>query len=219
MAGQVGDAELEAFIGGQQAILAMYCGYNHEQVLQLADTAINPSGGDLVCTGVASATAARAQALSELGRQDDTHEALNRLRSLLDLLPDHVTAPTATWFAYPEYKLRHVESYVHTRLGHTRQATAAHDAALAVYPAGKYRGLSQVQLHRAACMIMEGFVEEGIAHATTILHALPADLRHDALVHNVARAVLDAVPAQARALAPVADYRQMLTTAAGAPGA
>ena len=218
MAEQVGDAELEAFVAGQQAILAMYCGYSHEQVIELADTAISPSGRDLICTGAASATAARAQALSALGRPDDAGRALDRLRFLLDRLPDQVTAPTATWFAYPEYKLRHVESYVNTRLGRTRQAAAAQDAAVAVYPASKYRGLSQVQLHRAACMIMDGFVEEGITHATTILQGLPTDLRHDALVSNVAHAALTAVPVKARALTPVADYRHLLA-AGGVQGA
>ncbi|MFZ1984646.1 MAG: hypothetical protein WAU91_09560, partial [Desulfatitalea sp.] len=174
---------------------------------------------DLICTGAASATAARAQALSALGRQDEASQALDRLRFLLDRLPDQVTAPSATWFGYPEYKLRHVESYVNTRLGRTREASRAQDAALSVYPAGKYRGMSQVELHRAACMIMDGFVQEGIAHATTTLQSLPAELRNDALVHNVAQAALTAVPAQARVLAPVAEYRHMLTTTTGPRGA
>lgn len=218
LAEQVGDVELEAFVAGQQAILALYCGYNHQQVIELADTAISPSGRDLICAGAAAATAARAQALSALGRPDEAGQALDRLRFLLDHLPDQVTAPTATWFAYPEYKLRHVESYVNTRLGRTRQAAAAQDAAVAVYPASKYRGLSQVQLHRAACMIMDGYVEEGITHATTILQGLPTDLRHDALVSNLAHAALTAVPAPARTLAPVADYRHLLT-ASGIQGA
>ncbi|HET9655488.1 MAG TPA: hypothetical protein VFP72_09045 [Kineosporiaceae bacterium] len=55
VAEQVGDVELETFIGGQQTILAMYCGYNHEQVIELADTAIGPSGRVLNCTGAAAA--------------------------------------------------------------------------------------------------------------------------------------------------------------------
>jgi hypothetical protein len=216
---QVGDAELEAFVVGERAILATYCGYNHEQVLDLADAAVGPSGRDLICTGAASAAAARAQALSVLGRQEEATQALDRFRFLLDRLPDQVTALSATWFGYPEYKLRHVESYVNTRLGRTREAARAQDAALAVYPAGKYRGMSQVELHRAACMIMDGFVHEGIAHATTTLQSLPAELRNDALVHNVAQAALTAVPAQARVLAPVAEYRHMLTATTGPRGA
>jgi len=65
---------------------------------------------------------------------------------------------------------------------------------------------------------MDGFVEEGITHATTILHGLPTDLRHDALVSNVAHAALTAVPVQARTLSPVADYRDLLT-ASGVQGA
>ena len=210
-ADQLGDAELDTFVLGQQAILAMYCGYSQEQVLDLADEALSASGRDLLCVGAASATAAKAQSLSVLGRDDEARKAVDRLRDLVDRLPDSSTNASATWFCYPEYKLRHVESYVNTRLGRTREAVSAQDTAARLYPRGKYRGLSQVELHRAACMIMDGYVDEGIHHATSTLQALPVNLRSDGLIHNVANVVVSAVPSPVQSASPVMDLRELLS--------
>jgi transcriptional regulator with XRE-family HTH domain len=204
------DAELDAFVLGQQAVLAMYCGYSHRQGLDLADEAL--SGRELVCAGAASATAAKAQALSVLGRVDEANQALDHLRGIVDRLPDNVTDPSATYFAYPEYKLRHVESYVKTRLGQTHDAAQAQDAAVHLYPAGKYRGLSQVELHRAACMIMDGYIEEGIAHAACTLNNLSGELRRDNLIQNVAQSAIVALPCSARSLDSARELQRLISS-------
>jgi hypothetical protein len=61
-------------------------------------------------------------------------------------------------------------------------------------------------------MIMDGYVEEGIQHASGTLHALPANLRSDGLIHNVAHATVSAVPASALSAPPVRDLREFLST-------
>jgi lysozyme family protein len=68
-------------------------------------------------------------------------------------------------------------------------------------------------------MIMDGHVEDGIRHATATLQSLPANLRDDGLIHNVAQAALTVVPTPARSLAPVSDFRHLLAATSGGRGA
>lgn len=211
-ADQAGEPRLASFVRGRQAVLALYGAYEPSHVLDLAEEAVS-AGHGIPCAGVVSGMAARAQALGGMGRADLAHAALADLERMFDRLPDDVTRERASFFAYAEQRLRHTESYVYTRLGETRGAEAAQDAALALYPASSIRGAAQVRLHRAACLIKDGDVGEGARYATGVLDGLPEG-HHSVLMQRVAHDALSAVPPSARTLPAVAEYRDRLAVLA-----
>jgi hypothetical protein len=49
-----------------------------------------------------------------LGRADDAEAALRQLREVFAGLPSEATGTRESWFAWPEYRLRHTESFVHS---------------------------------------------------------------------------------------------------------
>src|SRR6266516_1998078 len=208
-ADRAGDGPLVAFVRGRQAVMALYGGYSPAQVLTLADEAVAVGSP---CTGVVSGLAARAQALAIVGNAEGALEALAELVAMFDHLPEATRTECASQFGWSEQKLRHTESYVHTHLGVTRKAAKAQQQALALYPPANYRGPAQVHLHRAACLIMDGHVSEGVRYATAVVAALPAEYQSDGLVQGSARAALAVVPSEDRALAPVAEYRDLLAS-------
>lgn len=205
-ADQAGEPKLAAFVRGRQAVFALYA---PTQVLDLAEEAV-AAGHGTPCTGVVSGLAARAQALGRMGQTDRARGALADLARMFDRLPDDVTRERTSMFAWSEHRLLHVESYVCTRLGDTRSAYAAQDAAFALYPATDYHlGRAQVEMHRAACLVMDGHIGEGMRHATGVLDALPEN-HCSVFLQDVARDALSAVPASARTLPAVAEYRDRL---------
>ncbi len=206
---QAGDGELEVFALGQQAMLALYGGHTQEQVVSLADHAIAVGDGR-ACAGTASAWATRAQALARWGRLQEARAALDEVWDLFARLSGAVGAGQDSWFGYPEHKLRHTESYVHTWLGDTRRAWTAQDRVLALCPADNYRGRAQVHLHRALCLLQDGEVAEGLAHAVATVTALPRAARSDRFVQDVALSVLEAVPGAVHEV-PGDDVAQLRT--------
>jgi len=178
-------------------------------VLTLADEAVAVGSP---CTGVVSGLAARAQALAMVRNAEGALEALAALVAMFDRLPEATRTERAPQFGWSEQKLRHTENYVHTHLGTTKKAAKAQQQALALYPPSNYRGPAQVHLHRAACLIMDGHVSEGVRYATAVVAALPAEHQSDGLVQGSARAALAVVPSEDRALAPVAEYRDLLAS-------
>jgi hypothetical protein len=102
-------------------------------------------------------------------------------------LPAEVVADEDSMFGWPEVRLRHTESYVHTALGRTREAHAAQERALDLYPDALARERAAMLLHRAACMIRDGDVSGGVAYAGQVLDELPTE-HHTELVYAVGRA-------------------------------
>jgi tetratricopeptide (TPR) repeat protein len=213
-ADQSHDATLQALLRGRRAVFALY-GRHPSFALEMADAAI--AAGDAPCAGVASGHAARAQALAHLGRHHEARSALDDLADVFALLPEETTRDRVSQWGWAETRLRHVQSDVHSQAGNLREASAAQDAALALYPAGAYQGPAQVELHRAMCLITSGDPAEGARHAIRTLQALPPGRHHDGLVRRTAEFTLAAVPARARSLPDVRAARQMLALPAGQP--
>jgi len=69
-------------------------------------------------------------------------------------------------------------------------------------------------MHRAACMIREGDIDAGVAHAAGTLTSLPRYARGQ-FVLTVADAVLARVPESERRRSDVAEYRHVLAAARG----
>ncbi|MCI0689342.1 MAG: helix-turn-helix domain-containing protein [Sporichthyaceae bacterium] len=207
-----GDTALATYVRGRQAVLGLYGGYTPEQILDIAADA-QAHAGAAATAGLASAQAAQAQVLSVMGLAIDADAALHRLCDTFDALQDAVASDRSSQYGWSAQKLHHVTSYVNTRLGRTRTAMAAQAAALASYPGRSFQGPAQVQLHHAACLIMDGYVEDGIGHATQVLAALPPARRRDGLVQGAAHTVWARLPAGTGG-SDVVAYQELLTPGA-----
>jgi hypothetical protein len=160
--------------------------------------------------GTGSVLMGRAQALALLGRSVDATAAVAEVYRALERMPDRVTADTASMYGWPEYRLRHGESFVYTYAGDTRRAADAQDRAVAIYPAHMFRERAQVHLHQALRLMLDGEPAEGVRHALETLVALPEAQRIEVVLH-IARAVVQAVPeAECNAEQPT-RLRQLLT--------
>jgi hypothetical protein len=213
---QVGDRSLRALVRGRRAVFALYDQRPATSVLSLADEAIAVAGGS-PGAGLASGYAARAQALARLGQQREARMALDGLAQIFTRLPDSVRDDRVSQLGgWGEQRLRHVQSHVSAHEGRLGDATAAQDAALALYPLTHCIGRAQVQMHRATCLIVAGDPSEGARHVVRTLDALPAAHRQDALVHRTAALALDVVPDAALSLPAVAEARERLALASGA---
>ncbi|MFG1846795.1 helix-turn-helix domain-containing protein [Micromonospora carbonacea] len=136
--------------------------------------------------------AGQAQALSLAGRHAEAVGAVNRLTGMADRLPEGTPDGTSLW-GWSEVRTEHTRSWVFTHAGRLREAEAAQDRAMALYPERQIRLRSQVQLHRAAGMVRGGDVSGGIKYAGDVLDALPA-AHHNELVRFTTARVVDAVP-------------------------
>jgi hypothetical protein len=90
---------------------------------------------------------------------------------------------------------------------------------LALYPLSLNRERAAIQLHRAACLVRNGEVSDGVGHATAVIEGL-ADTDRTMMVLDVATSVLSAVPADERDRTVVRNYGELLAlSAAPAPPA
>ncbi len=212
-ADQAQDRPLQSLLRGRRAVFALY-GRHPSSALGMAGEALAVGGAP--GAGTVSAHAARAQSLARLGRHGEARDALADLEDSFTLLPAAVTADRRGQWGWAEARLRHVQSEVHSRAGSLREACAAQDAALALYPDHSSQGAVQVELHRALCLITAGDPAEGARHAVRALQGFRAGLlTPGGLVHQTAVATLGAVPPGASLLPPVQEARQMLALPAG----
>jgi transcriptional regulator with XRE-family HTH domain len=206
-----GDYRAAALIRGRQAVFSLYSG-EPTSTLGLASAAI-AAGQRKPCAGVASAYAARAQALAQAGRDGEARQALDRLEDVFAQLPNDVSGDYFTQWGWSEIRLRHVQSYVFTRAADLRAAGRAQDAALALYPETSYQGYqgrTQVEMHRAECLIRAGDVDAGAQHAARVISTLPPAQRQDNLVALTALTALRAIPEQQRQRPSARAAREML---------
>jgi hypothetical protein len=205
------------WVAGQEAVLGPYARRPLPVVLDLVDRGL--SAGRAPVSGVAYLYSARAQALALQGRRQEAVASLRDVRLAFEALPDATRTTNGSVFTWPEHRLRHTESFVLTRAGATAEAFRAQDRAAQLFRPTQQVGRSQVELHRAACLVRDGHVADGVRHATDTLAGLPAPER-GTFVLTVAEAVLAAVPAGAPARSEVVEYRDLLTASrTGGPGA
>lgn len=205
-----GDPVLAAVIRGHQAMTALYGDYTPEHVIALSEETEHVARG-VSSPGLAEGIGARAQALAHLGRHREARDALTQLSRTFDQLPDTVTGERASAVhGWQEHRLRHIESYTHTQLGDRARAEVAQERALALYQSPRWRGPAQVRLHRAACLVADGDVVDGIRYASSVLQALPEDRRRDGFISPLARAPIAHVPRNLHHLPDVGEYRELI---------
>jgi transcriptional regulator with XRE-family HTH domain len=160
-------------------------------------------------SAVAGLHAGRAQALARAGRYDDAIAAVDAVETVTARIPADVARDEESLFGWPEHRLLHTQSYVYTHVGELDAAANAQDRALTLYPASQARLRTQVALHRAACLIKDGHVSDGLRYAADLLDDLPRE-HHNTVLYEVARQVLATVPAVERARPEVGDLRLRL---------
>jgi Helix-turn-helix domain len=208
-ADQTPDQPLQALIRGRRAVFALYDQRSATTVLTLADEAIAAASGT-ACAGAASGYAARAQALALLGQHSEARDALDRLTLTFAKLPEATVTDRGSQWGWSEQRLRHVESHVYSYAGDIKNATKAQDQARSLYPSQLYQGRTQIELHRAICLINSGDPSEGARHTVRTLAALPATARRDALLRRTAAFTLDFIPDGAARLPAVSEARELL---------
>jgi hypothetical protein len=206
------DTDARVWVRGREVIRGMYERRPLVPLLAVADEAeaISPTVG----MGTTAALAGRAQVLSMLGRRREAEEALARVQDAAPRLPDAVAGDTRSMYGWPEYRLRHTESYVWTYVGDDRRAEAAHDRALELYAAAMFRERAQVELHRAVRLVRAGDTAGGAGHAQLVLQDLPSNQRIAAVL-ELARVVADSAPAAERSRPQVTGLHEMLALPAG----
>ena len=142
-------------------------------------------------------------------RPGEALAALGHVADVTERLPARAPADEDSLLGWPEVRLRHTESYVHTWLGDTRRAYAAQEAALRIYPESLARDRAKMLLHRVACMIQDGDVGGGLSYAGRVLDGLPVQ-HHTESVYAIGRAAIRVLPAQERARPEAAELSARL---------
>lgn len=203
---------LAALINGTRAVSGLYSRRTALDVLELADTAVATADG-MPCAGLAQGLGARTQTLAAMGRHEDASACLHELR---DVFPQIRPTDEGRQWAWPEQRLRHVESWVHTRSGNLAAALNAQDAALALYPPGPSRGRMQIEFHRAEALIRAGDATEGARHVTAVVTQMAAGWRADRMIAATAVAAVSAIPKAHREHPDVREARELLAIPASA---
>jgi transcriptional regulator with XRE-family HTH domain len=207
------DPAVRIWVRGHDAMHALYDHRPLRAALARAGEAL-AIGGTTAYSGSGEALGAQAQTLALFGRADEARTAVNQLADLYERLPGDVTQDQGTIYGYPETRMWHSTSYVHTYLGDTAPARAAQESALALYPIGRVRARAQVQLHTARCLVLDGHLDDGANHALAVIDAVPPEHR-TAMVLGVGHKVYNAVPSSERTRPPVAGLREILALPAG----
>jgi hypothetical protein len=208
LADESGSTGTRLWTRGQEAVLGLYSRRPLPLVLELVDRGL--AIDDHTATGgLVHLYSAKAQTLALLGQADQAVGALHDVEDEFNRLPASTTTTTYTVFGWPEHRLHHTASFVHGVAGRTTDAIAAQDRALALYSPKQAIGRSQVQMHRAACMVRDGDIDHGMTHAAATLTGLPAYARGN-FVLTVADTVLATVPGRERTRPEVAQYKELL---------
>jgi transcriptional regulator with XRE-family HTH domain len=195
-ADESGDIETRVLVRAWEVVNGCYGQQPLAEIVELADEAI-ALAGPRASAATAGLWAGRAQALALLGNRAEAIASLRRVAEITERLPESVTGAVESLWGWPEHRLRHTESYVFTYIGDFTSACTAQDRAMTLYPTAQQRLRTQVQLHRASCLVQSGDVSGGLSYATRLLTELPIEQRNTP-VHRVARQVLAAVPTAER---------------------
>jgi transcriptional regulator with XRE-family HTH domain len=206
-----GERDLRVWVRGYEAMSGLYQKRPPRLVLERADDAIR-TGGRRGSPGMMEALACKAQILAENGGASEAHAILDHMRGTFEALPDAQVTQDSSLLTWPQTRLLHTESFVYTATGHVKEADRAQITFLAACPTTRLRDRVQVELHRAACLVGDGDVGDGITHAETVLQDLPAEY-HTRSVRVVTEKILQMMPrANSRELG-VNAYRERLTAA------
>lgn len=204
-ADEAGDPDTQILVRSWMVVSGGYERRPLPDLIALADETVALVGGRTT-SAVAGLHAGRAQALARAGRHADAVAAVQDVEHVTERIPADVARDDESLFGWPEHRLRHTQSYVFTHVGELADAIAAQDRALTLYAASQARLRTQVALHRAACLIKDGHVADGLRYAADLLDDLPRE-HHNTVLYEVARQVLATVPTLDRGRSEAGDLR------------
>ncbi|MFI5697066.1 helix-turn-helix domain-containing protein [Kribbella sp. NPDC051586] len=200
-AAAAGDTALSALVYAREAITGLAERRPLPPLLELADRALVRQSPSAV------AHAARALVLAELGRSEETHQALQVLVGIGDEALVTAARPT-DWIPY---QLHWAEGRVCARLGYGVPGCVLLERARELCPERWVGERARLDLGLAECLAVAGEVAAGVATALRVLVELP-DEWHDLWVHDAADRVLRVVPESDRG---AVELRRLLSPKAG----
>ncbi|MFG2003935.1 hypothetical protein ACGFNU_32740 [Spirillospora sp. NPDC048911] len=196
------DLEVRMMVRCEEAGFGLYGQRDLGTVLRLIENAQH-LGGDSPSFWNADLAGIKAKTLSLLGRHD---EAKRSLQTFVDWDGGDARAgifPTLWSFDQPHF----AESWIYAASGDEARSGEAREHVLARTPDYQYG--ANVQLHQAMCTVVNGGIDEGAQHATTVLDALPAPYRSQ-MITETARTVLRLTPVDQRHKPSVRELGQTL---------
>ena len=202
-------SEVRLWVRGQEALLGIYSGRPIVMLERLIADGLNIeslSAG----TGTADLLAAQAQIFALQDRTRESLKSLDNLAKTFDALPAVVAADADSAYSWPEYRLHHTESFVHSLAGSARKATSAQDRALALYPVSRVISRCQLEMHRSVALVRGGEITAGMNHAAAELRKVSPNRRGN-FVLTVARQVALAIPPSEAERPRAKDFRSLLS--------
>ncbi|MEJ3745541.1 helix-turn-helix transcriptional regulator [Actinomycetes bacterium KLBMP 9797] len=210
-ADESGDVDTQVLVRAWEVTSGGYERRPLPQLIELADEAV-AMAADRPTAAVAGLYAGRAQALAIAGRYDEAIASAHMVEAVSDRIPAAVTAEVESLWGWPEHRTLHTFSYVYTEAGDDDSlvaATAVQERALALYPPSLARLRTQVGMHQASRLIQQRHIADGLRHAADLLDELPRE-KHNAVLYEVGRRVLHALPAEERHRVEATDLRERL---------
>ena len=202
-------ADVQLWVRGQEALLGIYSGRPLAIIERLTMNGLN-STVDPRSSGTADLLAAQAETYALQGRRSEALTTLGELRRAFDCLPGPVITDVDSVYRWPEHRLRHTESFVHSVVGSTQDATRAQDLALKLYPSTRSVSRCQIEMHRSVSLVRCGDVAVGIRHAAAELENLPP-VRRGRFVLAVAGHVASTIPPPEARRPEARDFRAYLS--------
>ncbi|GAA2332964.1 hypothetical protein [Dactylosporangium salmoneum] len=204
------DPAVLQWVYGHETTSGIYFGRPLDVVMTIADQGLAVSAAPTA--GRAELLGGKAQALAIVGEHQAAARVLRTLEETFDQLPDRVTNRSKSIMGWPERRLRHAESFVHSTAGALTLATRAQDRALHLYAPSRVISRTQIELHRAECLIRAGYISDGARHARETLAHTTEQWRNRYILATAAK-VADAVPDDQRTVPAVAGLCNDLAAA------
>ncbi|MFF5085472.1 multiprotein-bridging factor 1 family protein [Actinoplanes sp. NPDC000266] len=211
------DPGVQSWVRGHEVTSGIYQQRPIEVLENLARHAFSDQVKSSITAGGAELLGGYAQVLSLQGRTRESHIALMQLRETYERLPSSVTSLRDSIFGWPEQRLRHVESFTASMAGPTADAYSAQDSALRLYAPTRPISRCQIELHRARCLLRDGYVGEGLRHARDAVATVEMPRRKE-FVLAVADRVSEVVPTQERRRVEARELNDLLRIARMMPG-
>ncbi|MDX6343003.1 MAG: hypothetical protein QOH87_3141 [Trebonia sp.] len=164
------------------------------------------------CVGGALAAALEMRAHAATGDATAARAAMGTAERIHAALSASELVPSA--FGYAESQLRFHAGDALTALGDTDAALPVLDRALELCPAADFTDWAMTRLNRAACMILDGDPDTGVAYAADTLTALDVP-RRQGVIAGRGDALLAALPVEQRASRAGRELRALLDDTAG----
>jgi tetratricopeptide (TPR) repeat protein len=208
-ASEAGDAPALSWATAQEAYGYYYAG-DMPGAVASARAALDAVRGP--CVGGALAAALEMRAHAATGDAAAVAAAMKTAEQIHGALTGDSLAASA--FGYAESQLRFHQGDALTALGDTTAALPVLDRALELCPQADYTDWALVRLNRAACTVLDGDPDTGLAYAAETIAALDGP-RRQGVIAGRGRALLGALSPAQRSSRAALELRAVLDDSTG----